>query len=150
MFGIEDRRQLVVLHVDGLRGGLRRFTRFGRNCDHILSDEPYDVVGEHGPIEERAAEVVFADIAAGEHRVHAGHLARGLRVDRDDARVWYGARHERSPQHPGLGGVGCVRRRAADFRAALEAHFVRCKRRARRRDRAHSNGSLTIGVVWNS
>ena len=150
LFGIEDRRQLVVLHVDRLRGGLRRFARFGCNRDDVLTDEAHDIAGEHGPVEERAAEVVLADVGAGEHRVHAGHLARRFHIDRDDPRVRHGARYERGPQHAGPRSVGRVRCRPADLGAAFDAQLIGGEGRSSRRDHRHSSGSLTIGVVWNS
>ena len=80
-FGVEDRRQFLVLHVDGARCRLGPFARFSGDRDDVLAVEANDVDGQNRPIEERAAEVVFADVVSGEYRVDAGHRARDLHID---------------------------------------------------------------------
>ena len=100
--GIEQPRQLLVFDVDRGDRGFGDLRRFGRHGGDELADEADAVDREHRPVTQAAAEVVVADVAAGEHGVNARHRARGRRVDRDDLRVGHRARRKSAHNIPGI------------------------------------------------
>jgi hypothetical protein len=100
--GLDDRRQVLPLDLDELRRVLRLVAGLGDHHRVGVADEPRRVGGERiprrgddgravGPLvhlrERQLADAVGDEIRAGEHRDHAGRLARGGGVDPDDARV---------------------------------------------------------------
>ena len=123
--------------------------RFGRDGGDRIADEAHAVGCEHRPVEQRAAEVVFADVLPGQHRVDAGERSGGARVDARDARVRDWAAHERRPQHPRPREVRRILRASGDLLASFDADLV--AREGRRSGRAvlegrrHGNGLLRRG-----
>ena len=103
------RRQHLVVHRHGLRGGLGRGGRVGHHQRHRLADEPHHLVCQRtpgrrggraavGPLEAgrkgHGLDARRHQVGPGEHGAHARQRPRGGGVDRDDARVGVRAAHE--------------------------------------------------------
>ena len=122
---IDDRRELLVIDLDGLRSV---GSRVAIGCEHhrdFLELEADLLVGEHGlhVAAERGhpVKVHRLQIVGSEHRDDAGDR-EGLRlVDRLDPRVRIGAAHDRAEQHPGELDVVDVAALAADEARVLLA-----------------------------
>jgi hypothetical protein len=127
LLGVEDRRELFVLDLDGRRRGLRDLRRLGGDDRDVVADETHAVDRQDRPVQEAPAEVVLADVFPGQDRMDALDRARGRGVDRDDLRVRRRRGDEGGPQHPRHREIGGVLRLAGDFLPALDPVFAGLK-----------------------
>jgi hypothetical protein len=126
-FGIEESRQFFVLYHDRGDRGLGDLRRFGGHGGYELTDEAYPVDCEHGPVAQAAPEVVIADVAAGQHSMHAGHRARLGGVDGDDLCVRHRTRQKVGPEHSGQRKIRRVLGLARCLDRTVDAIFVRAE-----------------------
>jgi hypothetical protein len=118
--GIDDRRQILVLHVDE---GERLFRDVGvKGGDHrdLLADEAHAVAGQHGHVEHAPPHQNVREVLRREDGQDAGERLGLGRVDADDARVGQRAAEGLSPDEPGQGHVGGVAGGAADLLESVE------------------------------
>ena len=126
-FGIEDRRQLLVLDLDHACGLLGCRARIGRNRDDLLADEAHAVDGQHRHVLEAAAPASEGEVTPGEDDAYAGDRLRAARVDAEDPRVRDGTAHEGAPQQIGQALVRPEARSPGDLELCLRS--ARPKRR---------------------
>ena len=111
--GIDHRRQHLVVDRDRFRRGLRRHPRRRHHGRDRLAGEAHDLMRQQpprrhrhrravGPLEDRqrrdGADIVGDQIGAGIDRLDAGHLGRGLGIDRDDLGVGMRRAQHMQPQ----------------------------------------------------
>ena len=110
LVGVEDGRQLLVLHVNEQQCFLDGFLRLGGHCRHLLPDEAHHVAGQHRHIPQAAAHQRVGQVGGGYNRTDTRHGLRLLCVNADDAGVREGRTQRLAPQHPRQCDVGGVNR----------------------------------------
>ena len=125
-----QRRELVDVDDHGLGRVGRQFGRIGDHDCNRLPDVAHALGGEYGMHHRHDLRAVAGDerervhepfdVHRGEHRVHAAHPTRRIRVDRDDAPVRVRAAHECRVQHPWELQVADVGRFALDEALVLQ------------------------------
>ena len=118
--GVEHRRQLLVGDVDQPRRLLRGLQIDRRHRRHRLAHIAHLADRERGLVLDEGADLVVADILAGEHGRDAVERERGGNVVARDPRMRVGARHDRPDQHVGARHVVRVDRLAGDLVARLQ------------------------------
>ena len=106
--GIDDGRQILVLHVDE---GERLFRDVGierRGHRDLLADEAHAVARQHRHVEHAPPHQHVRKVPRGEDGQDAGHGPGLRRVDADDPRVGQRAAQGLAPDEPGQGHVGGV------------------------------------------
>jgi hypothetical protein len=115
VLGRENRRQLVVHHLDQARCRLGCAPRLGHHGDHPLAGEADLVAGQDGHIAHHPAVGRLGYVLRREHPGHAVGR-RSLRgVNAGDPRVRNQAPNERRVQHPRQAHVAHVAGRARSF-----------------------------------
>jgi hypothetical protein len=104
---VEDRRQLLVLHLDETARLRRDLLGLGRHRRHLVPDAPHNVPLE-GEVVPGVAERALLDVGARDHPEDAGQRLRLPRVEVPDPRVGHPGPQDPAPDHPGHLEVGEV------------------------------------------
>ena len=139
--GVEDRRQLLVLHVDQPARLRRDLLGLGGHGGDLVTDAADDVSLE-GQVVLRVPERVLRDVPARDHAQDARECLRAGRVDPRDAGVRDARPQDLAPDHPRQLEVGEVLDRARHLLHGVELGDARADDaerpgRARARRRAH-------------
>jgi len=118
---VEDRRQLLVLDLDGHGCFLGRVGIVGGDGSDGLADEAHLAAGQHRHVLQRTAPQAVGDIVGSEDRMDAGDLASLGGVHAHETGVRHGAPRQLAPQHAGHVHVGAVGRLTGDFTDAIDS-----------------------------
>ena len=104
-FGVDDRRQRVVVDDHGFGGVDRLGLRLRDHHRHDVADEPHAVPGERRPVHRgrqhhEAVVLGQVEVVGGVHRHDAGHADRVARVDALEHGVGDRRAHERDVEQP--------------------------------------------------
>src|SRR5712692_7005607 len=108
---IEDRWQLLVLHVDKGQRVLSGFGRFGGDGRHPIAHEAHYVPAEYGHVADHLAHEVAWDVLAGDDGPYAWRLAGSGAVNATDASVRIRAAEDFTPEQAwevDIGGVNAA------------------------------------------
>ena len=155
LLGIDHIRQRLVFDADLFGGVLGLRARFGYDRDDPFADIAHLFDGKRIAPDIRRVQAVhqgigrFRKLFAGQHIVHAGHVRRLDRIDRDDARGRMLRAHQRHMQKPVERDVGDKASLTRD-EAAVFAHAAIGGNEFQRRGRGHWRPPCCVSAFTDS
>ena len=104
LLGVEDRGQVLVLHLDELEGFLGDLRCGGRDRRHLVAIGAHAVLLQ-GHVVFEQAEADLGRVVGGQHRLDSGERVGFRGVDGEDLRVGPGGVEDLPEQHPRKGEV---------------------------------------------
>jgi len=100
LLGVDDRRQDLVLDMHLRRRAPRLLGMVRGDERHRLSPVAHEVMGQDRLVLElETVQILPRHILVCEHSSHAGHRARGSRINRQDPRIRVRTAHGGAPKH---------------------------------------------------